>query len=890
MGHPSDSEALSSHSSAGISSESESETEIFHNVRERDAKYRYLKCIYQNRTKSQWEEVETPYREVTISLADCQICQEVGSGPSKTIVSHLLWQRYLQRARALNEDTSDYDRFYRRYRRGAKPRIQVQMENGNTVQVFNTPFKCKLRIGPITVIMLVYVTTDPHFGSDFVLGCYDWPVMAIKTKHAPKEAPSNAAHIDCNGPGGRKLRTLVDTGAGPNVLSLDAFLKMGYSEENLEPNRYELLMVDNSDLVTKGYFPSLEVCLANTRLKVPCTIVDGLGFEELILGRDFLMKYDVSLDLPRRQLTVRNPHGRYTIANSVEEIQGCHFTAVPKMQTTIAPETISCVNYEVKTSQRTNRGSHSQKKRSWLATVEAVDDYYHQKNVTVPEGVLTVREGVTRVPLLNASWRKEQEAELLPQTGRLRVKPLREVYQRKLVDSTASAEEQIFSMDREGNVVDMASQDPMESDMDSQCTSEPPVEITRDPTPFPTRPPTKHLKDKLKYRTLSELDRLLLEFHDVFSKNKTDVGRVTCEEHNIELIEGAKPCKETYRRLSSEKRECADRQVEELLKRGLISPSQSPFASGVIMIKKTDGSYRLAIDFRKLNTMTERNSFPLPIDETLCKLGDAKYFTTLDLGKGIWQIPLAEEAKERTAFVTHRGQYHWNLLPFGLCNARATCQRLITKVLANITQKYGNVVLSYMSDIVIATRTEDEHLQQLRAVLTACRDANLKLKAAKCRLFETEIKFLGRIVTPEGVKPDPANIQCIQSWKPPTDKKELAGFLSFAGYYREFVKGYAEIVSPLQKLKKRNEEFMWGPEQQRAFEQVKQTLVSSPVVGMPTQDGMYVLDTDASDTAIAGILHQWQHSEEIGKPVLRVIGHCSRRLTSSQTRYSRCEA
>ena len=190
-----------------------------------------------------------------------------------------------------------------------------------------------------------------------------------------------------------------------------------------------------------------------------------------------------------------------------------------------------------------------------------------------------------------------------------------------------------------------------------------------------------------------------------------------------------------------------------------------------------------------------------------------------------------------------------------------------------------------MDDILIATRTEEQHLEQLRAVLTAVRAANLKLKAAKCRLFDTEIKFLGRLVTNGGIKPDPESTRSIVEWEAPTNKKELASFLGMAGYYREFIKGYADLTAPLQHLKKQNVDFEWGEEQQKAFEDVKTALTNPPVLAMPTQDGAYVLDTDASDVAIAGILHQWQYSEEVKKNVLKVIGYASRSLTDAQTRY-----
>ena len=159
-----------------------------------------------------------PYKEVTVSLADSQIRQEAGSGPAKTVVSHALWKKYVQRARALKEDVSDYDRYLKNFGK-KRPKLKVMLSDGHPVDCYG-PFKCRLNIGPTPVRMTVWVTADPHFGVDFVLGRYDWPVMALKTMHQPPadRPPHNEAHIQCQGPDNREIRTLVDTGAGPNVL------------------------------------------------------------------------------------------------------------------------------------------------------------------------------------------------------------------------------------------------------------------------------------------------------------------------------------------------------------------------------------------------------------------------------------------------------------------------------------------------------------------------------------------------------------------------------------------------------------------------------------------------------------------------------------------------
>ena len=178
-------------------------------------------------------------------------------------------------ARALKEDVSDYDRHLKTFGK-KRPKLKVMLSDGHPVDCYG-PFKCRLNIGPTPVRMTVWVTADPHFGVDFVLGRYDWPVMALKTMHQPPadRPPHNEAHIQCQGPDNREIRTLVDTGAGPNVLSYDVFKRMGYREQDLQPSLFKLSMADSTDLATAGYFPNLVVRILDTQLRVPCTVVKG---------------------------------------------------------------------------------------------------------------------------------------------------------------------------------------------------------------------------------------------------------------------------------------------------------------------------------------------------------------------------------------------------------------------------------------------------------------------------------------------------------------------------------------------------------------------------------------------------------------------------------------
>jgi hypothetical protein len=245
---------------------------------------------------------------------------------------------------------------------------------------------------------------------------------------------------------------------------------------------------------------------------------------------------------------------------------------------------------------------------------------------------------------------------------------------------------------------------------------------------------------------------------------------------------------------------------------------------------------------------------------------------------------MEESAIPYTAFATPDAFYEFKRMPFGLCNAVATFQRLMTSVIADVKNLYGNLVLIYVDDILIATRTIDEHLDRLDEVFGILRYAGIKLKAKKCDIMSHQAKFLGRIVTKDGIAPNPENADKVQTWKVPRDRKEIESFLGLACYYREYIEGFAEIVAPLNYLKKKGVAYRWEKEQEEAVVKVKEVLSTYPVLALPQDDGDYVLETNAGVNAIGGILHQWQDTSEGRK--LRVISYGSRALRPAERNYS----
>ena len=380
------------------------------------------------------------------------------------------------------------------------------------------------------------------------------------------------------------------------------------------------------------------------------------------------------------------------------------------------------------------------------------------------------------------------------------------------------------------------------------------------------------------------LNNILTEFDDLFMKHKADIGRCTIAKQPVELEPGATPHREGARRMSPDKGERANQEVRNLLALGMIQPSLSPWASGIVMVKKKNGELRFCCDFRPLNAVTIKDAYTLPrIDESLSRLGKAKIYTSLDLAWVFWQIPVRKADRQKTAFACELGLFEWRRMPFGMCNASTTFQRAIAQALRKIVSREGSMVMAYIDDIVIATETVEGHMVRLREVFECLREAGFKMRVAKCDFMKSEIKYLGRVVSAEVIKPDPKAVAKLRDWEIPRNKTEMQSFLGFANYYREFIPWHAKLVAPLHAITGVGATFAWGDEQQQAFNAVKLALIEATALAQPDSEGEFVLDTEASAVAISGILHQWQGPP--GERRLRPILYGSKKLNATQAKY-----
>ena len=374
-----------------------------------------------------------------------------------------------------------------------------------------------------------------------------------------------------------------------------------------------------------------------------------------------------------------------------------------------------------------------------------------------------------------------------------------------------------------------------------------------------------------------DIDKIIETYDDVFSGKFEGNGQCNLKPAFIET-KGPPICQKPYR-LPLHRRQIVEEQIDKMLKEGTIRPSNSPWASPVTLVPKKDLSIRFCLDYRRLNAVTKKDKYPLPnIQDIFDSLGGNMYYTTLDIKNAYHQIPMEESSIEKTAFVCHRGLYEFVNMPFGLTNAPSIFQRTMDFVLA---EYIGKFVYAYIDDVIIASKTKEEHARHLAQVFQCLRESGFKLKPSKCHFAKSEVELLGFIVSGEGIRANPAKTKAISELPQPRNLKELRSFLGMANYYRQFLQNYAKIAEPLVRLTKKSEPFRWENEQEKAFETMKAMLISPPVMAYPRLDLPYRLYTDACNYAIGGILVQ-EHEDGIE----HVIQYVSHQLNGPQSRYS----
>ena len=383
---------------------------------------------------------------------------------------------------------------------------------------------------------------------------------------------------------------------------------------------------------------------------------------------------------------------------------------------------------------------------------------------------------------------------------------------------------------------------------------------------------------------------LFKKYADVFAHDNMDLGRTTAIKHGIPTVDD-KPVTQRHRRIPPNQFAEVKQHLQELLDKGVIRPSQSDYSSPIVLVRKKNGDLRLCVDYRQLNAKVKRDAYPLPrIEESLDMLGGAKYFSTIDLAAAYNQVEVEPDDRRKTAFTTPFGLFEYNRMPFGLCGAPATFQRVMQTIFRD---ELLQVLIVYLDDIIVFSEDIGEHLKRLELVFRKLREHGLKIEPKKCQFFCSKVTYLGHVVSAEGVATDPSKTEVVTNWPEPKTLKELRSFLGFASYYRKFVPGFAQVAKPLHELvaslydggksgKQRNKPIgdLWQERCQGAFQNLKAALTSPPVLAYPVYSKPFIVEVDASNDGLGAVLSQ----EQDGK--VRPIAYASRGLRGAEKNMS----
>jgi hypothetical protein len=372
-------------------------------------------------------------------------------------------------------------------------------------------------------------------------------------------------------------------------------------------------------------------------------------------------------------------------------------------------------------------------------------------------------------------------------------------------------------------------------------------------------------------------ERIIQEYKDVFAPIPKGLPPERAHDHRIELLPNSQPISKPAYRLAATELDELKRQLDKLLEHGHIRPSKSPYGSPVLFVKKKNGEMRMCVDYRALNNITVKNSYPLPrIDELLNRLSLAKYFSKIDLASGYHQVRVNPDDVMKTAFRTRYGSYEFLVLPFGLCNAPSTFMHMMQDVLGEYLDVF---VIVFLDDILIFSNDLEDHKHHVNLVLEKLRENKLYAKLEKCEFMRKTIDFLGFTISETGLAMSEDKVKSILSWPTPTSAKQLRSFLGLAGFYRQFITMFSDTCSVLNELLQKESVFTWSMEHQTAFETLKQKISTRPTLILPRDELPFVVQTDASGFAIGGCLMQ-DHGHG-----LQPVAFLSKKLLPAETRY-----
>ena len=379
----------------------------------------------------------------------------------------------------------------------------------------------------------------------------------------------------------------------------------------------------------------------------------------------------------------------------------------------------------------------------------------------------------------------------------------------------------------------------------------------------------------------SEIIALVKRYRSVIAIDISELGRAKNVKHEINLTPGPPVCLRPYR-IPIIKRDIARQKIEEMLRYDIIRPSVSPFSSPMVLVPKKNKQWRFCVDYRQLNKRTLPDHYPIPrLDEVLIEAAEASYFTSLDLYSGYWQIELSEESKEKTAFTSHLGHYEFNVLSFGLRNAPSSFMRILTDVIRPALGKFATI---YLDDILIWSKTFHSHQQNIEEIFKLLLKNGLRVNLEKCEFCKEVIKYLGFLLSKEGIRIDDSNIRPLLDCPAPKNVEQLKSFLGMASYFRKFVEFFAHKAHHLTTLTRHDKPWKWGSDEENAFQEIKINLTSPPLLHYPSFELPFYIDCDASSWAVGSCLGQIKMINGVETEV--PIAYDSKHLSDSQRKWS----
>lgn len=621
---------------------------------------------------------------------------------------------------------------------------------------------------------------------------------------------------------GKQLTAIIDTGANVSLISQKLVKELNLPLQ-LNKNNNCITLADNNIVKTDGKLKKCTMEINDDYFESELIVLDNAA-HEILLGTDFLGKYRAIVNCDNTTLVLKNRDDKDTIT---------------KIQfKTILPTAIKTYKQKLKdidiyANEKIELKPFETKK---AATI-------YKRDCDIPENSI----------LLSGSAKNES---LILANGIYDIKMQNHVLMANMTANTKYIEK--------GEKIGK-------------------FEIVQDAKLYETYEieDTFTLKNLYScYRGKEEDKKLFFEKIKNFVDKPIQKERLMYE-HEINLTENSKiPNIKQYRNSQIDKQEI-NTQISELKHNKYIRESKSTFASPIILVKKKDNTKRLCIDFRALNKITIKDKYPMPrIDESLDCLNEAKYFSKIDLKSGYWQIPIRESDKNKTAFRTGSGLFEWNVMPFGLTNAPATFQRVMNHIIAPFNWIFSAV---YLDDILIFSKTSNDHIKHLTQILTELRKYGLNINYNKTEFFCEKIEFLGYYISDQGITINEEKTMAISNYPTPKNKKDIQQFLGLCSYFRRFIKNFADIAYPLNMLLRKNYDFCWKKEQEEAFHTLKLLLINHPILQPPDFTKRFYVYTDASKIALGAILVQKQNEHEI------TICYASRSTNDAEKNYTTYE-